>query len=98
MSESGCFEFEWDAGNQNKSRIKHGIHFTEAEEAFVNIPLIVLDDVKHSDAEQRYIALGKTNEGKRIFISFTYRNTKIRVISARNMNKKERGFYEKEEA
>jgi uncharacterized protein len=89
--------FEWDKGNLDKSLEKHGISPNEAEEAFNNDPLLLNRDLKHSGGEMRYIALGKTDVRKMLFISFTIRKKKVRIISARKMNKKERAIYEKAE-
>ncbi len=88
-------EFEWDEGNRDKNWEKHLISNKEAEEVFINEPLLVYEDAKHSDNEKRFQCLGKTNNNKRLFISFTLRSNKIRVISARLMNQKERKIYEK---
>jgi uncharacterized protein len=87
--------FEWDNGNQQKN-VKHGVAPAEAEQVFLNEPLIVLDDLKHSDIEQRFHALGQTSEGRLLHISFTIRASRIRVISARDMHRKERAIYEQE--
>jgi len=87
--------FEWDKGNEQKN-VKHGVTPAEAEQVFLNEPLVVLDDLKHSDTEQRYHALGHTGEGPLLHITFTIRTTMIRVISARNMHRKERAIYEQE--
>jgi uncharacterized DUF497 family protein len=87
--------FEWDNGNQQKN-VKHGVAPAEAEQVFLNEPLIVLDDMKHSDTEQRFHALGQTNEGRLLHITFTIRTSRIRVISARDMHRKERAIYEQE--
>lgn len=87
--------FEWDAGNTNKNFEKHLVTNQEAEEVFINEPLVVITDAKHSMTEARFQALGKTNNNRPLFLSFTIRNDKIRVISIRNMNKKERKEYEK---
>ncbi len=87
--------FDWDAGNARKSE-KHGVTQIEAEQVFFNEPLLVHHDEKHSQSESRFHALGKTNEGRLLHITFTLRfeGTKIRVISARNMHTKERTVYE----
>ena len=63
---------------------------------FFNDPLLLLEDAKHSQREVRFHALGKTDEGRLLHITFTLRhkNTLIRVISARDMHKKERVIYE----
>jgi uncharacterized DUF497 family protein len=89
--------FGWDDGNSRKNE-KHGVSQAEAEQVFFNDPLLVLNDATHSQIEPRYHALGKTDGGRRLHITFTLRldNTKIRVISARDMHRKERGIYEQE--
>jgi uncharacterized DUF497 family protein len=87
--------FQWDEGNSRKSD-QHGVSMAEAEQVFFNSPLLVLPDPRHSEAELRFHALGKTNEGRRLHITFTLRDAGkfIRVISARDMNRKERVIYE----
>ena len=87
--------FEWDEGNQTKNWIKHQVSTSECEEVFFNLPLLVADDVQHSQEEKRFYVLGQTNSGRKLFISFTIRTNKIRVISARDMNRKERRAYAK---
>ncbi len=87
--------FEWDQGNFNKSYKKHDTSTKEAEEIFVSDELFVLSDKKHSQVEKRHIALGKTQEGKNLFVIFTLRDKKIRIILARRMHKKEVKKYEK---
>ena len=90
--------FEWDEGNAQKSERKHGITKAEAEQLFSNPPLIVADDVVHSEAEPRFHALGRTDAGRLLHVTFTLRGdlTLIRVISARLMNRRERRRYEEE--
>ena len=90
--------FDWDAGNNRKNVDKHGVSEAEAEQIFFNDPLLVVDDAKHSHSETRSHALGKTNSGRFLHITFTLRaaGTKIRVISARDMHRKERVHYEQE--
>lgn len=86
--------FDWDEGNIRKSWLKHKVSTGECEEIFFNLPLLLHPDPKHSQAEVRYYVLGQTNAGRRLFIAFTLRDTKIRVISARDMSRKERTVYE----
>ncbi|MEH6951225.1 BrnT family toxin [Nitrobacter sp. NHB1] len=88
--------FEWDDGNRRKSADKHDVSPTEAESIFFRDPLIVAEDEKHSGSEQRFNALGKTIEDRLLHITFTFRQngTLLRVISARDMNRKERKIYE----
>lgn len=87
--------FDWDDGNIRKNE-KHGVSMAEAEQVFFNAPLLVLADSKHSKPEPRFHALGKTHEGRPLHITFTLRHggEKIRVISARDMHRKERAVYE----
>ena len=87
--------FDWDEGNARKNE-RHGVSAAEAEQAFFNVPLLLLDDPRHSESEPRSHALGKTAEERRLHLSFTLRKdaTLIRVISARGMSRKERAIYE----
>ncbi len=87
--------FEWDNGNIDKNEKKHGLKWQLIEEIFFNEPLLMFEDTKHSLAECRCFALGKTDDNLRLFVVFTIRAGRIRVISARKMNKKERCIYEK---
>ena len=90
--------FDWDEGNSRKNEDSHGVSQSEAEQVFFNAPLLILEDVKHSHAEQRFHALGKTEPGRRLHLTFTTRadGKKIRIISARDMNRKEKAIYEEE--
>lgn len=87
--------FDWDEGNRGKNWIKHRVMIEECEQIFVNIPLLIIDDPGHSEREQRYAAFGRTNNSRLLFIIFTWRSGQIRIISARNQDKKERRQYEK---
>ncbi len=86
-------EFEWDKGNQSKSLEKHGITAEESEQVFFR-PYVLKPDGSHSAKENRFNLIGKTDSGKILFMSFTVRNNKIRIISARRADKKERKIYE----
>ena len=90
-----CAGFEWDNHNEGKNRDKHDVEPGECEEAFFNRPFIVADDAKHSASESRFFALGKSDSGRSLFIVFAIRGDKVRVISARDMSRKERSAYEK---
>lgn len=89
--------FDWDDGNRDKNALKHNVSWFEAEEIFFNYPVLIRDDKEHTKKEERYYALGKTNSDRRLFISFIIRKNKIRIISARDMNKKELIYYERAE-
>jgi uncharacterized DUF497 family protein len=88
--------FDWDDGNSRKSADKHDVSQAEAEGIFFNDPLILAEDLRHSDGEQRFNALGKTGQNRLLHVTFTLRRngTMIRVISARDMHRKERRLYE----
>lgn len=86
--------FEWDKGNIDKSYQKHGITPNEAEEVFLDDDILLLKDIKHSKQEERFEAIGKITKGDILFLAFTIRGDKIRIISARKANKKERKQYE----
>lgn len=81
--------FEWDKGNLEHIK-KHNVNYKECEEAFFNKPLIITEDETHSQAEERFRAYGQTNKSRLLIMIFTIKKNKIRVISARNQNKKER--------
>ena len=87
--------FEWDEENLLKNWEKHRVSASECEQVFFNHPLIAGLDKKHSQCEARCYALGITDEKRKLFIVFTLRKRLIRVISARDMNKKERKVFEK---
>jgi uncharacterized protein len=89
--------FDWDDGNSRKSLHKHDVTQAEAEQVFAAEPLVA-EDFGHSQAEVRFQALGETIEGRQLHVTFTLRGNgkKIRVISARDMNRKERAYYEQE--
>lgn len=93
--------FEWDKGNIDKSYKKHGITPNDAEEVFLDENILLLEDIKHSQIEERIEAIGKIIKGDILFLAFTVRvneqsssGKKIRIISARKANKKERRLYE----
>jgi len=87
-------DFEWDEGNIKKNWERHGVSHIECEEIFFNKPIIVKKDEFHSIREDRYFVLGKTDTGRMLFIVFTLRGNKIRIISARDMKRKEKKIYE----
>jgi uncharacterized protein len=87
--------FQWDEGNIDKNLLKNQVQNCECEQIFFNEPLIILDDPKHSLSEKRWAAFGQTDAGRPPTIIFTKREKLLRVISARDMNWKEKKFYEK---
>ena len=93
---SQCCGFDWDKGNIDKNWLKHKVSPSECEQIFFNHPIVIQDDIKHSKAEKRFYALGKTDMKRFLFIAFTVRNNLIRVISARDMSRKEREVFSNE--
>jgi len=88
-------QFQWDHGNERKSSDKHNVSKEETEQVFFNQPLLLLEDKALSQKEMRFHALGRTDNNRKLHITFTIRINQIRVISARPMHKKERKSYEK---
>ena len=86
-------DFEWDEGNIGKNK-KHGLEDGESEEPFFDEDKKLFKDNLHSVGEERYRLIGKTKKGRLLFIAFTKREKKIRIISARDINKKEVYLYE----
>lgn len=85
--------FDWDKGNIDKNWDRHKVYYRETEEIFFNKPLLVFSDKEHSCYEARFQALGVTNKKRKLSIFFTIRKNQIRIISARDQNKKERKKY-----
>jgi len=88
-----CTGFEWDKHNAEKNWLKHRVSPEECEEVFFNRPLVVAEDTSHSEQERRYYCLGQTGYGRLLFMVFTVRGDLIRIISARDMSRKERNVY-----
>jgi len=88
-------KFIWDKGNIDKNWLKHQVTNRECEEVFFDKNKKISKDVLHSNKEKRYILLGKTKKDRLLFIIFTIREKKIRIVSARDINKKEVRLYEK---
>ncbi|MBI3896567.1 MAG: BrnT family toxin [Acidobacteria bacterium] len=90
--------FQWDEGNSQKNWRRHGVTQTEAEQVFLNRPLVIGDDTKHSTREQRYFVLGQTDAGRELMVVFALRGSMLRVISARPMSLRERRVYAEAES
>lgn len=91
---NGMDGFNWDEANSTKNWVKHKVTYRECEEVFFNEPRITYKDIKHSLTEKRYGILGRTDKNRLLHIIFTSRRNMIRIISARDMNQKERTKYE----
>lgn len=89
-----CTGFDWDEANAPKIWVKHEVSPMECEQVFFNLPLVAGHDERHSDAETRYYVLGQSDAGRRLFVVVTVRKELLRVISARDMSRKEDKVYE----
>src|ERR1017187_3516485 len=92
-----CSGFEWDEANTHKNWERHRVSPEDAEDVFFNEPLVVRSDIRHSRREKRYYALGQTDSGRCLFVAFTIRRSLVRIISVRDMNRRERDAYAKHE-
>lgn len=90
----GCTGFDWDDGNVDKNWDLHRVAFWEAEEVFFNEPLVIQTDPRHSGGENRFVALGRSDASRLLFLSFAVRRSLIRIISARDMTRRETNTYE----
>ena len=92
---SACTGCDWDAGNAKKNQATHGVTDGESEQLFFNRPLVAAPDDQHSGSEPRFHALGRTSAGRLLMAVFTIRGDLVRVISARDMGRRERRVYER---
>jgi uncharacterized DUF497 family protein len=92
-----CTGFDWDDANAEKNWERHQVTPEEAEDVFFNEPLVVRSDIRHSRQEKRYYALAQTSQGRYLFVAFTIRRRLIRVISVRDVNRKEQESYDRHE-
>jgi uncharacterized DUF497 family protein len=90
---TGIRGFQWDEGNSEKNWRRHRVTQVEAEQVFINRPVVVRRDPKHAGTEVRYFALGRTDVNRNLAIVFTLRGSSLRVISARPMSRRERKVY-----
>ena len=85
--------FQWDEGNSSKNWKRHQVSQTEAEQVFLNRPVVVSAAQVRPGDEARYRALGRTDAGRLLVVVFTLRSSLLRVISARAMSRRERRDY-----
>lgn len=90
---ANCTGFEWDEGNLFKNWEKHRVTAAECEQIFFSFPMVAVKDPEHSQAEERFYALGKTDAGRLLTVIFTFRRNQIRITSARDMSRRERKEY-----
>lgn len=87
--------FEWDEEKNKANIIKHGVSFYEAESVFDDLHALVMDDISHSDNEERFLILGFSNNANLLMVCHCYRrkDTVIRIISARKATNNEKKVY-----
>ena len=95
---SQCIGFDWEAGNSKKNQKTHDVTDSESEQVFFNRPLVAAPDDQHSKSEPRFHALGRTGAGRPLMVVFTMRGDLVRVISARDMSRRERKAHERVQA
>lgn len=89
-------KFEWDEDKATANLLKHGVAFDEAKTVFDDPLYVDFYDPDHSYGEHRYILMGKSRQGRLLFISYIERNDVTRLISAREATLLERKAYEQE--
>lgn len=87
-------EFEWDSAKAASNLAKHGIDFSEAATVFGDPLAITYHDVEHSDTEDRFITFGSTTSGRLVVVVHLDRHDRTRIVSARNLTRRERKQYE----
>jgi uncharacterized protein len=93
-----CTGFDWDGGNAPKLQARQRVTTGECEQVFFQEPLVIAPDTPQSLTEERWAAWGRTAEGRTLAVAFTLRQDRIRPISARDMNRKERQRYAQAQA
>jgi uncharacterized DUF497 family protein len=89
-------QFDWDSPKAASNRQKHGVSFEEATEIFEPHKPVILEDKNHSEAEDRYYAIGLSTKGRVLTVCLAYRGQMIRIISARKSTKRESEIYANE--
>ncbi len=87
-------KFDWDENKASSNLSKHGVSFEEAKTVFDDVLYVDFYDPDHSDNEERYLIVGKSNRGRSLIVSYTERKDVIRLISARETTRAEREIYE----
>ena len=86
--------FEWDQAKAQRNLVKHNVSFEEASSIFKDPLYIDFYDPDHSEREERYIAIGLSVNKRILLVSYTEREDRIRLISAREATRKEKKDYE----
>ena len=89
-------EFEWDGAKATANAKKHGVTFLEAATVFGDPLAITFTDPDHSDKERRFLTFGMTQSNRLLVVAHTDRGRRVRIISARDMTRRERKIHEEE--
>lgn len=87
-------EFDWDDSKAETNRAKHGVSFPEAASVFDDPLSITFPDPRHSAEEERLVIIGHSQGGRLLFVSHTDRGQYTRLISAREVTRREKRVYE----
>ncbi len=87
-------QFEWDPSKNDSNVEKHEVTFKEAATVFGDPLSYTFDDPDNSDDEMRFLTFGLASTGKLLVVAHTERGAKVRIISARELTKRERKLYE----
>lgn len=87
-------QFEWDRRKEASNRRKHGVGFREAATVFGDPLATTFPDLDHSTSEERFLTIGASASGRLLVVAHTDGRDKIRIISARQVTRREREFYE----
>ena len=85
--------FDWDEANIKKNQAKHNVEYRKSILVRKQHQVVFIENKQHSQTENRWGALGKTNKGRQLAVYFTIRKDKIRIISARDQGKKDKLAY-----
>ena len=89
-------QFEWNENKAEHNLARHGVSFDEAKTVFDDPLYVDFYDPDHSDEEHRYIIMGQSRQGRLLIVSYTEREDVIRLISARQVTRRERAAYEED--
>ena len=92
--DAGVYNFEWDSGNRIKNWKRHKVTTRECEEVFFSGALPIGIQVDPPANEPRFGVIGETSIGRRLFVVFTLRQRRIRIVSARPMTRQEEEDYD----
>jgi uncharacterized DUF497 family protein len=88
--------FAWDPEKARNNLQKHGVAFSEAATVFRDRLSVTISDPDHSNVEDRFITIGISASGRLLMVAHTDRENGTRIISARELTRKERKAYEGE--